>query len=343
VSPQLAIVIGVVLAASAALTGAWRRLALARGVLDWPNARSSHSAPTPRGGGIAIVFTMSAAVIALSAAGMIDSHLVIALCGGGAAVGGGGVAAAGFADDRRSVAFPTRLTVQFAAAAWAVWWLGGLPAIRIGARVTSLGWAGHLIATIGIVWTLNLFNFMDGIDGIAASEAVFVALAGGAISIAAGDPTGFAACALAAACAGFLPWNWPPARIFMGDVGSGYVGFALAVLALSATRTYGTAPWVWLILGGIFFVDATLTLLWRVARRERVHEAHRTHAYQWLARRWASHRRVTLAAILGNVIWLLPWALVAKRVPGRAGWALLAAFAPVILIVWIAGAGRPER
>lgn len=128
----------------------------------------------------------------------------------------------------------------------------------------------------------------------------------------------------------------------MGDVGSGYVGFALAVLGLSATRAYGTAPWVWIILGGIFFVDATITLLRRVARRERVHEAHRTHAYQWLARRWSSHRSVTLAAIFGNVTWLLPWALLARRVPGRADWALLAALAPVVLIVWIAGAGRPE-
>ena len=249
----------------------------------------------------------------------------------------------GFADDRRSVAFPSRLAVQFAAAAWAVWCLGGLPPIRIGAGTTSLGWLGDIIATIAIVWTLNLFNFMDGIDGIAASEAVFVALAGGAISVAAGEPTGLVACALAAACAGFLLWNWPPARIFMGDVGSGYVGFTLAVLALSATRAYGAAPWVWIILGGIFFVDATITLLRRLARRERIHQAHRTHAYQWLARRWASHRRVTLAAILVNVIWLLPWALLAWRMPERASWALLAALAPVVVIVWTAGAGRPER
>ena len=133
---------------------------------------------------------------------------------------------------------------------------------------------------------LNLFNFMDGIDGLAASEALFVIRAGAWLSAAGGGVTA-ASGVLAGACAGFLLWNWPPARIFLGDAGSGYLGYVTAVLALASARGNSDAIWVWLILGGVFFVDATVTLVRRVLRGEHVHEAHRTHSYQWLARRWA--------------------------------------------------------
>src|SRR6185437_12306572 len=105
--------------------------------------------------------------------------------------------------------------------------------------------------------------------------------------------------------------NWAPARIFMGDVGSGYIGYVTAVLAIAAARTNDAAPLVWLILGCVFFVDSTLTLARRAMRGEPVYVAHRTHAYQWIARRWRSHG-VTTGAVVGvNIVWALPWALVA--------------------------------
>jgi Fuc2NAc and GlcNAc transferase len=150
------------------------------------------------------------------------------------------------------------------------------------------------------------------------------------------------AVAFAAACGGFLAWNWPPAKIFMGDVGSGYLGYAIAVLALAAARENSVALLVWLILGAVFFVDATVTLLRRLARRERVYEAHRSHAYQWLARRWQSHRRVTVAVLLVNFFWLLPCALVAVRHPVWAGWMVVLAIVPVTVAALLAGAGRAE-
>src|SRR6185312_3312887 len=103
-----------------------------------------------------------------------------------------------------------------------------------------------------------------------------------------------AALALGASWFGFLLWNWPPARIFMGDVGSGYLGYALGVLMLACARRNWSALWMWLMLGGAFFVDATVTLVRRAVRGERVYQAHRSHAYQWLSRRWRSHRRVTV-------------------------------------------------
>jgi Fuc2NAc and GlcNAc transferase len=147
----------------------------------------------------------------------------------------------------------------------------------------------------------------------------------------------------AAACAGFLVWNWAPARIFMGDAGSGFLGFFLAVLALAAAREHPTALLVWLVLGGVFFVDATVTLARRLLRGERVQDAHRSHAYQWLSRRWRSHSKVTLAVLALNGMWLVPAAWVAARFPAQAGWVTLLALLPVTVVTVYAGAGKREH
>jgi Fuc2NAc and GlcNAc transferase len=141
-----------------------------------------------------------------------------------------------------------------------------------------------------------------------------------------------------AVCCGFLLWNWPPAKIFMGDVGSGFMGYVIVVLALGAARESPVALLVWLILGGVFFCDATVTLVLRLAKGERVYEAHRTHAYQRLARRWRSHRRVTIAVVIVNLVWVLPWAWLASVFPGYAIWIAIIALAPLTLIAVFAGA-----
>jgi Fuc2NAc and GlcNAc transferase len=190
-----------------------------------------------------------------------------------------------------------------------------------------------------------LFNFMDGIDGIVASEAIFISAAGGAVMWVRGDSPVLVTIALtfSAATLGFLFWNWPPAKIFMGDVGSGFLGFFIAVMALMASETDPAALFIWLILGGAFFADATVTLFRRVARRETLHQAHRAHAYQWLSRRWGSHRPVTLAVLAVNFFWLLPIALLAAWLPRQAIWLAIAALLPLMLLAAVIGAGRPER
>jgi Fuc2NAc and GlcNAc transferase len=260
-------------------------------------------------------------------------------------VGGGmAVAVVGYLDDRHQLSPRVRLAVHFGAALWALAWLGGLPPLRFGEITFTFGWGGYVLGALGIVWTLNLFNFMDGIDGIAASEAVFITCAGSILALASGssaDVVG-AGMVLAAACCGFLAWNWPPAKIFMGDAGSGYLGYGVAVLAIAAARESDVGLLVWLILGGLFFADATTTLVRRVVRRERAHEAHRTHAYQWLARRWQSHMRVTLLTIALNLLWLMPCAFFATTTPRRAGWLVVLALVPITLGVVAAGAGRRE-
>jgi Fuc2NAc and GlcNAc transferase len=323
---------------SALLTGVARRLALSRGVLDVPNARSSHEAPTPRGGGAAIVLSAVAAWIALGLIGVVQTHIVIALSGGGIAI-----AAIGLLDDRFRLSARVRLSVHFAAALWALFWLNGLPPIQVGEHVIVLGRGGYLLGMLGIVWTLNLFNFMDGIDGIAASEAIFV-VCGGILLVLVNGRHSHPAIGLAfvAACCGFLLWNWPPARIFMGDVGSGFLGYVIAVLAVIEAHESALALLVWLILGGVFFVDATVTLARRLLRGERLYEAHRTHIYQCLARRWRSHRRVTLAVLAVNVFWLLPMAMFAARFPARAPLFLATALAPLIVLAFAMGAGASE-
>ncbi|HEY4210712.1 MAG TPA: glycosyltransferase family 4 protein [Steroidobacteraceae bacterium] len=324
------------LVASLLLTLLVRARALARGVLDIPNERSSHYTPVPRGGGAAIVVVGMIAFAALALTGRMPPRVAAALLGGGLAVAG-----IGYLDDRRSVSPAIRLVVHLIAATWAIAWLGGLPPIRLGAHTIAMGYVGDIVAVLGLVWALNLFNFMDGIDGIAAAEGVFMC-AGWAVLALAGkaEVTLVSAAVLfASACSGFLVLNWAPAKIFMGDVGSGFVGYVIATLALASATANSVALLIWLILGAVFVADATLTLFRRLLRGESPHKAHRSHAYQSLARRWGSHRRVTTAVTVVNIGWLLPNAWFAAEYPARAGWVLLVAIVPVIAMAAVAGAG----
>ena len=284
--------------ASAVGTDLMRRYALRNEVLDHPNQRSSHTQPTPRGGGVAIVAVVLAAVVALSAANLIERNVALAL-----GVGGAAIALVGWIDDHRALAAVTRAAVHFAASGWAVYWLGGLPELDLGAWAFPLGAAGHLLALLGVVWLVNLFNFMDGIDGIAGGEALAVGGIGAALLLATGH-AGLAllSATIAAAAVGFLRWNWPPARIFMGDAGSGFLGFAFAILALASDHGGGPPLLVWLILLGVFVVDATLTLVRRVRHGARWYAAHRTHAYQRLVQSGRSHGAVSSAVMGVNLV-----------------------------------------
>jgi Fuc2NAc and GlcNAc transferase len=323
---------------SALLTGAVRRFLLTRNQLAIPNERSSHAVPTPQGGGIAIVAASAIAVATLAALRTVPHDVLIALVGGSLVV-----AVVGFADDRYDVSAKVRFAVHCAAALWALIWLGGLPSLPVGEGSYSLGIAGYFVGVLGIVWSLNLFNFMDGIDGIAASEAVFVALAGAFLSMYLDVSGSVSAIALilGGACAGFLIWNWPPAKIFMGDVGSGYIGYLIALMALVAARDNHVAWLVWLVLGGVFFVDATTTLVRRFVGRERLFEAHRSHAYQRLAIRWG-HRAVTVSVLLVNVFWLLPCAWLVASFPSEAPWIAAVALAPLVVVAIRVGRNDPQ-
>lgn len=285
-------------ACSAIGTGCMRRYALARSILDVPNHRSSHTTPTPRGGGVAIAGVVLSWVGAGAGLGWVDGSLAAALIGGGLLV-----AFIGWRDDRRETRRITRFLMHTAAAGWALYWIGGLPRVELGVVSVELGAAGWLIGTFSIVWLTNLFNFMDGIDGIAGAEAVSVGVIAAMMLHTAGHGSvAWPPLLFAAASLGFLVWNWPPARIFMGDVGSGLIGFAFGVVAI-ASENRGALPVVaWWTLLGVFIFDATVTLVRRAARGERWYEAHRSHAYQRAVRAGWSHGQVSRMVVGLNVV-----------------------------------------
>jgi Fuc2NAc and GlcNAc transferase len=282
----------VALVASWALTAGVRQYAERARVLDVPSERSSHTTPTPRGGGLAIAVVVLTSIALGWHADWLTGREAAAFALSAA------VAAVGWADDHRPLPPGVRVAVHFGAAGGALLLLGGFPTLDVGPRPLALGILGQLLALFGIVWAINFFNFMDGIDGLAGAEATLVGAIGAAMLSAAGAP-GLAriAVVIAGASAGFLLWNWPPARIFMGDVGSGMLGFLFGTLAVAGEKAGAVPVLVWVILLGAFIFDATVTLARRVSRGERWHAAHRSHAYQRALAAGRGHRPITLAVI----------------------------------------------
>lgn len=328
-----------VLFCSFAATWALRRYALATKLIDIPNARSSHSIPTPRGGGVAIVVVFLLGLGWATASGSIAANWGWALIGAGACV-----ALLGFLDDHGHIAARWRLLGHFSAAIWILLWVGGFPPVELFGHTYQLGWAGHLFAVLYLVWMLNLYNFMDGIDGIASVEAIGVCVGGALLYWL----TGHAELAgitllLAFAVAGFLIWNFPPAKIFMGDAGSGFLGLIIAALSIQAAWASPALFWSWLILLGVFVVDATYTLICRMARGEKVYEAHRSHGYQFASRHHGRHLPVTLGVLVINTVWLLPLSLMVALgwVSGLVG--TLIAYAPLCLLAVKYKAGTLEK
>lgn len=323
---------------SFALTAVLRRYAMSRSVLDVPNDRSSHTSPTPRGGGVSIVVTFLLSLLGMWLAGLIDNRFFAAATGAGLLI-----AVIGFMDDHGHIAARWRLLGHFGAALWVLGWIGGLAPVEVFGLRFDLGWVGHFFALFYLVWMLNLYNFMDGIDGLASVEAISVCGSVCVLYWASGQPgLVWAPFLLSMAVLGFLLWNFPPAKIFMGDAGSGFLGVILGVLSLQAMSINPDFLWVWLILLGVFIVDATFTLLRRLLRGDKVYEAHRSHAYQYASRRYGRHLPVTAAVALINVLWLLPIAfcVVAGRVDGGLG--LIIAYLPLLVLAVKFHAGELE-
>lgn len=320
------------------LTAVLRRYALARSMLDVPNGRSSHTVPTPRGGGVSIVVVFLASLAFLNSAGLVELNFFVGTAGAGLLV-----AIIGFMDDHGHIAPKWRLLGHFGGAIWMLFWAAGLPPIEIAGFKVDLSWPGNIAAAIYLVWMLNLYNFMDGIDGIASIEAITVCLAACALYWMGGHQhLLWGPLLLASAALGFLFWNFPPAKIFMGDAASGFMGIILGAFSLQAARTEPDLLWSWLILMGVFIVDATFTLLKRLLRGDKVFEAHRSHAYQYAARQHGRHLPVTLATALINVFWLFPLALSVNilGLDGVLGVAI--AYLPLIALAIRYRAGEPE-
>jgi Fuc2NAc and GlcNAc transferase len=269
---------------------------------------------------------------------LVPPHYLIALGGAGALV-----AIVGFMDDHGHIAARWRLLGHFSAAIWALAWLEGLAPLNLFGVSVDLSWIGHALAAFYLVWVLNLYNFMDGIDGIASIEAVSACLGASALYILSGfTDLIWPPLILAAAVLGFLFWNFPPAKIFMGDAGSGFLGIALGIMSLQAAWVSPALFWAWLILLGVFIVDATVTLTRRFLRGDKVYEAHRSHAYQFASRRYGRHRPVTMAVAAINVLWLFPlaWCVVVLKLDGLTG--VVLAYVPLVILAFKFKAGQLE-
>lgn len=306
--------LAVVVAVSCASTWAAIRYAHHRRMLDLPGRRRSHHVPTPRGGGIAIVLAMLAAVGALplydagcgssrQQAGMMIAIVLVALVG--------------WIDDHRPLSARWRLLVHLLAAAIVIH--SGIGALAIGHASSGLtaSWTSAMtwIAWLAVAWSINLHNFMDGINGILSAQALFVFGASALLLAAGGHPADVAMLplAFAAAVLGFFPYNFPRARIFMGDVGSGVVGLAIAAILLSVAHAFALTTAA--VLCSAFVTDATCTLLSRMLRGRRWYSAHREHLYQWLVRSGCSHARVVAFYMGWNLLVALPVALYMNRTP----------------------------
>ncbi|KAA3652446.1 MAG: glycosyl transferase [Proteobacteria bacterium] len=319
------------------LTGRLRRYALARSLMDVPNARSSHVTPTPRGGGVAIVLCFLGVQPLLVALGALSTAGAWAIGGAGALV-----ALIGFLDDHGHIAARWRLLAHFGAAVWALVWLQPLGVMPLGLSGSMSG-VLMVMAALYLVWMLNLYNFMDGIDGIASVEAVCVCVGGALLYWLHGaNADALVPLSLAGAVLGFLVWNFPPAKIFMGDAGSGFLGIVLGILSFQAAAVSPVLFWSWAILLGVFIVDATYTLMRRLVRGERVYEAHRSHAYQHASQRAGRHLPVTLTVAALNLFWLLPLAVCVGLdvLPGWLG--VLVAYLPLAALALRLRAGLPE-
>ena len=295
--------------------------------LDHPNSRSSHSVPTPTSGGLACILVFTVAIIlAFRNANPGFNHyfiLFLGIC----------IAGLGLADDVLKLGITSRLTIQ-AIVVICVIFLFGVPELPLPGYTLEPGWFGYFLAAAAFLWLINLFNFMDGIDGIAASEFLFVLIAVQVITYGA-DQAGIRVMILLliASVCGFLLLNLPPAKIFMGDTGSNFLGYMLGVVALASTTAGVTTIWVWCVLGGAFIVDASYTLIVRIVNRETWYHAHRTHAYQRLADYYGSHGKVVSGLWLINCLWLLPMGWLAHRNPDLGLLVTCIAWLPLIVLV----------
>ena len=323
-------------AATGLLRAPLRRLAP-----DIPNERSAHSDIVPRGGGLAIWLACGCGMVILWLGEILPLAVALGF------LGATGLATfSGLLDDlaERGIKPEIRLLFHLLAVAWGMGWLGGLDSLQIGLWHWQWGWVEQVILALILVWIINLTNFMDGLNGLAASESLFVMLAAALLAWLAGDATSMLLALLfACAIAGFLPWNIGRAKIFLGDAGAYFLGASIALLSLFSARNGSVSPWCWMILFSVFLADSAVALLRRMTGSLTAwKEPHRTHACQHLSRRWQSHGRVALALAAVNLCALLPLALLAWHLPhwsAAIGIATLAA--AMALAAWLgSGAER---
>lgn len=299
---------------------------LKNSLIDKPGERSSHSTPTPRGGGLPISILILFTVFIFTLTGFIPQNYAIALSFGGLLV-----SIVGWVDDHRDISAGLRGILYFLASMIALYFIGGLDKIIIGDLVLHVGFFwGSVIAIIGITWITNLYNFMDGADAIASVQAITAGLFAGILfSINNQHGMSIVCFTIITACGAFLFWNWPPARIFMGDVGSCMIGYTFGVVTIIGEVTNSVHIYIWIILLSVFIGDATFTLVKRVISGDKWYTAHRSHGYQKLIQLGVSHSILAIYLLLFNICILWPIAFIAYK------WKFLSIYMVLLSIILV--------
>lgn len=294
-------------------------------LIDIPNHRSSHKYPTPTGGGLAIAISL---LISLAICHFLSLHpwppyIIPSFI----------IAAVSFIDDRINLSAKLRLFIQLTSAYLACYlatW-----------SATPSFWV-ITISVLAIVWMTNLYNFMDGIDGISSVQIITVSLFC-SFSMHSNSPSiSFTYLALALSTSGFFLWNWQPAKIFMGDVGSAFCGFLLGVLGLLSIYENTISIYTLILIHGTFIFDATATLLVRFLRKDPIMQAHRSHTYQKANIKGYTHSQVSLTYLLINLFWLFPLAWLSSEKSALSPWFLLLGLSPLLVCVIYFKSGTPE-
>ena len=280
----------ILLLLSFGLTYFIKEYAIKKSLVATINERSSHTVPTPHGGGIALALTWFVGLAYLYFVGEIESNLFYALLVGVI------ISVVSFFDDIYELSPKLRLIVQSLVAVLGLYFLGGFDTLTFGLFDISFGIFTNVFAFFMIIWFINLTNFIDGINGYVGSEFVFLGFAGFVLF---GDSHFLV---LVAATLGFLFWNWNKAKIFMGDVGSTLLGYNIAIFTIYYANVESTNFWIWIVLFSLFWFDATITLVRRKLNGEKLSQAHKKHAYQRLTQAGWSHFKVTNYSILLNII-----------------------------------------
>lgn len=267
-----------------------KEYAIKKSLVATVNERSSHTIPTPHGGGISLALTWFIGLIYLYFIGEIQSNLFYALLFGVV------ISVVSFFDDIYELSAKLRLIVQSLVAIGGLYFLGGFESLTFGIFDIQNSIFTNIFAFFMIIWFINLYNFLDGINGYAGSEALFLSLAAFVLF------GGSHFLVLSVAVLGFLFWNFNKAKIFMGDVGSTLLGYNIAIFTIYYANQESANFWIWIILFALFWFDATLTLIRRKKNNERLSQAHKKHAYQRLNQSGWSHFKVTNYSIGVNIV-----------------------------------------
>ncbi len=285
------------------LTWIIKNWAIKRNIIDIPNHRSSHSIPTPRGGGLSFFIVWIVSISILYFFNILTLKLLVALL----LVVPIGIVS--IIDDIISLPPVTRLIIQALCAVIVVFYLGGLQNIDLGFIKINSSFLLNIFLIIGVIWFINLYNFLDGIDAYASIEAISIALG---MFLLTKEPLYLL---LISTVAGFLYWNWPKAKIFMGDVGSTMLGFTLIVLSIYSNNHQSANIIYWLTLSSLFWFDASITIIRRKLNRENISQPHKKHAYQRITQAGYSHKKTAVFSIIINLTFILIVFINSKYLP----------------------------